>query len=291
VIVKSGVCPADTSSVAAIHFFSTPFPNAVINPDSVAICYGKTTPLNATINIGTSYTWSNASTLANQGNGTVSSLPYTINAIAAPLTTTSYVLTVLNAGCPNAFLDTFRVKAWPRIVVFAGNDTAIVNNQPLQLNAIVSDSAANQFLWSPGTGLSSTSIRNPIATLNSSMVDESITYIVRATNPTGCYGEDNITVRVFKTGPDIFVPTAFTPNGDSHNDVIRPILVGIKQLNYFRLYNRWGQLVFSTRESGKGWDGRIGGKEEPTGNFVFVVQGIDYTGRVISKKGNVVLIR
>jgi gliding motility-associated-like protein len=123
------------------------------------------------------------------------------------------------------------------------------------------------------------------------MVDESITYLVRATNPIGCSAEDNITVRVFKTGPEIFVPSGFTPNGDGLNDIIRPILAGIKQLNYFRLYNRWGQLVFSTTQSGKGWDGRIGGKEQPTGNFVYVVQAIDYTGRIISKKGNVVLIR
>ena len=116
-------------------------------------------------------------------------------------------------------------------------------------------------------GLNSTTIRNPIATLNSSMVDESITYFVRATNAIGCYAEDDINVKVFKTGPDIFIPTAFTPNGDGHNDVIRPILVGIKQLNFFRIYNRWGQLVFSTSESNKGWDGRISGRDQTTGNF------------------------
>jgi gliding motility-associated-like protein len=123
------------------------------------------------------------------------------------------------------------------------------------------------------------------------MVDGSITYIVRATNSIGCYGEDDLTVRVFKTGPDIFIPSAFTPNADGLNDIVRPILVGIKQLNYFRIYNRWGQLIFSTNQSGKGWDGRISGQEQPAGNFVFVAQAVDYTGRIVSKKGNVVLIR
>jgi len=291
VVVKSGVCPADTSSVATVRFFNTPFPDAAINPDSTSICYGKTAQINATINIGTSYTWTSSNTLTNAGNGTVSSLPYTINATATPLSTTNYILTVRNAGCPNAFTDTFRLHVFPKLTVFAGNDTAIVSGQPLQLNAIASDSAANQFSWTPSTGLTSTTVHNPIANLTSSMVDESITYLVRATNPIGCSAEDNITVRVFKTGPEIFVPSGFTPNGDGLNDIIRPILAGIKQLNYFRLYNRWGQLVFSTTQSGKGWDGRIGGKEEPTGNFVYVVHAIDYTGRIISKKGNVVLIR
>ena len=107
----------------------------------------------------------------------------------------------------------------------------------------------------------------------------------------GCYGEDNITVKVFHTGPDIFMPNAFTPNGDGRNDVIRPVLVGVKQFDFFRIYNRWGQLVFSTNQSGKGWDGRISGQEQSSNNFVFVVQGVDYTGKTIVKKGTVMLIR
>jgi gliding motility-associated-like protein len=198
---------------------------------------------------------------------------------------------VFNAGCPNALTDTFHVRVLPKIILSAGRDTAIVNNQLLQLNATVGDSSVYQFTWSPPTGLNSTIIKNPVATLNSSMVDESITYIVRATNAIGCFAEDDINVKVFKTGPDIFVPSGFTPNGDGHNDVIRPILVGIKQLQYFRIYNRWGQLVFSTSESGKGWDGTISGQPQSTSNFVYVAQAIDYTGRTISRKGNVMLIR
>lgn len=270
---------------------NTTFPGAVIDPDSAFICYGKTALLNATIYAGTSYTWTPSNSLTNAGNGTVSLLPSNIQAIAAPGATTNYVLKVVNAGCPNAFTDTFRVRVAQRIMVFAGNDTNVVTSQQLQLNATVNDSTANQFAWSPAVGLNSTNIKDPVALLKPSMIDGSITYRVRATNAIGCYGEDDITVRVFKTGPDIFVPNAFTPNGDGHNDVIRPILVGIKQLNYFRIYNRWGQLVFSTNEGSKGWDGRISGREQSTGNFVFIVQAIDYTGKLISKKGNVVLIR
>lgn len=288
-IVKNGVCPADTSAVARVNFINVPFPSASINPDFASICYGKTTPLNATINIGTSYTWSNTGTLTNQGNGTVPGLPYTINAIASPQRTTNYVLTVNNAGCPNSLTDTFQVVVAPKITVFAGNDTAIVANQPLQLNPTVSDSAANIFTWTPSTGLSSTIIKNPVATLGSEI--DYVTYIVRATNAVGCYGEDDIKVTVFKTGPDIFVPGAFTPNGDGLNDVIYPICVGIKNLNFFRIYNRWGQLIFITSQINKGWDGRIAGTLQGTNNFVYMVQGVDYLGRTIFKKGNIVLIR
>jgi gliding motility-associated-like protein len=291
VIVKSGVCPADTSSVAAVHFISVPFPSAVTDPDSVSVCYGKSAILNANINTGTSYTWSGASTLTNQGNGNITSHPFSIHATATPKATTDYVLTITNAGCPNVLMDTFHVAVSPPIIVFAGNDTAVVADQPLQLHAAVNDPAANQFMWTPATGLNSTNIQDPIALLNSSIVNESITYIVRATDAAGCYGEDAITIKLFKTGPDIFVPSGFTPNGDGLNDVLRPITVGIKQLNFFRIYNRWGQLVFGTSEIGKGWDGQIGGQPQATGNFVFMVQGVDYTGKIIFKKGNITLVR
>lgn len=288
-IVKSGVCPADTSKIASITFFNVPYPVASIDPDNAAICYGKTTPINALISTGTSYTWTNAASLTNQGNGQIPSLPYTINAIASPKRTTDYVLSVLNAGCPNALKDTFRVIVAAKINVFAGNDTFVVAGQPVQLNATASDTTAKIFLWTPSFGLNNPNIYNPVATLGTET--EVITYIVRATNPQGCFGEDNIILTVFKTGPDIFVPTAFTPNGDGRNDVLKPICVGIRNLNYFRLYNRWGQLVFSTDAIGKGWDGLIDGKMQSTNTYVFMVQGVDYTGKRIFKKGTTTLIR
>lgn len=289
-ILKSGVCPADTSAVAAIKFINVPFPDARISPDMAAICVGHSTPLQAIINRGTNYTWSNSGTLSNQGSGTVGSLPFVINAIAAPSRTTDYILSVTNSGCPNSLKDTFHVDVSPRIIVYAGNDTAVVANQPLQLNATVNFPEANNFSWRPATGLNFTNISNPVAMLNTSM-GESIMYIVRATDPAGCYGEDNIIVTIFKTGPDIFVPTAFTPNGDGLNDLILPICIGIKQLNYFRLFNRWGQLVFSTKQIGKGWDGRINGMIQGTNNYVFMAEGVDYNGNTIFKKGNIALIR
>jgi gliding motility-associated-like protein len=118
-----------------------------------------------------------------------------------------------------------------------------------------------------------------------------ITYVVTAQTMAGCTGTDTITVKIFKTGADIFVPSAFTPNGDGKNDVIRPVMAGVKQLNFFRVYNRWGQLVFSTSEANKGWDGNLGGGKQATQNFVYMVQAVDYLGNVIVKRGNFVLVR
>ncbi|MEI9933769.1 MAG: T9SS type B sorting domain-containing protein [Ferruginibacter sp.] len=85
--------------------------------------------------------------------------------------------------------------------------------------------------------------------------------------------------------------TAFTPNGDGLNDVFKPILLGMKSLSLFNVYNRWGQLVFSTSASDKGWDGTLNGQPQAPVNYVWIADGIDYHGNHIQQKGNVVLIR
>ena len=88
-----------------------------------------------------------------------------------------------------------------------------------------------------------------------------------------------------------FIPTAFTPNNDRKNDRLIPIPVGIASMEYFKVYNRYGQLVFNTSNIGQGWDGRVSGKEQNTGTYAWYVQGTDYLGRKIFKKGTSTLIR
>jgi hypothetical protein len=221
-IVKSGVCPADTSSIATLRYINVPFPAASTDPDSTFICYGKSALLNATITTGTSYTWSNNVPVTPAGNGVVTGLPYTTSATATPAATSNVVLTVYNAGCPNALYDTFHIEVSKPIIVFAGNDTAVVVNQPMQFNAMVDDTTVNSWSWSPATGLNNTGIPNPVGLYDMS-APASITYTVTAKTQPGCTGSDQITLKIFKTGADIFMPSAFSPNGDGNNDVIRPL--------------------------------------------------------------------
>lgn len=290
VIVKSGVCPADTSLTASIHYFPTPIAAAAFLPDSASICYGKSAAFTASITTGTSYTWSNPSIVLASGNGTVPVLPYTIAGTVTPASSTALLLSVYNAGCPNAFTARLPVHVAPKISVFAGNDTSVVIGQPLQLQASSNSAEANIFSWTPVSYLNNAGIANPVATFTSSSPDQ-ITYVATASTPAGCSGSDNITVKIFKTAADIFMPNAFTPNADGLNDVIMPVCVGITRLNYFRVFNRWGQLIFSTTSMGRGWDGMVGGQPQSSGNFVYMVQGVDYTGRMITKKGNILLVR
>jgi gliding motility-associated-like protein len=91
--------------------------------------------------------------------------------------------------------------------------------------------------------------------------------------------------------PDILVPSAFTPNSDGRNDVLKPLPFGIKVFLYFSVYNRYGQLVFKTGRAGEGWDGTIQGMPQPSGTFVYMAEGIDYLGNKIFRKGTSVLMR
>lgn len=276
VTANLGKCQ-DRDSVAITP---VPYPQvsaADVNP----ICFGGKVQLNANI-VGSNFYWRPTNTLLN---------PTSLNPIAGPSKTTAYIITATDTiGCPKPVSDTIVVEVIPIVSVNAGRDTAIVRNQPLQLFATTNGVPVNtKYLWTPNIGLSSDTIFNPIAVLN--ITADSIKYKVRVTRPEGCFGEDEIVVRIFRTEPDLFVPTAFTPNKDGKNDILKPIAVGITQLNFFRIYNRWGQLVFETKELEKGWDGTINGVPQASGTFVFVTQGVDYTGKVIFKKGTCVLIR
>jgi hypothetical protein len=249
---------------------TVPYPSVNAGKDTV-VCFQDTAQLNASI-VASRFTWSPPNTLSS---------PNVLNPIAYPARTTTYTLTVYDTlGCPKPGIDQVRVTVRPQIIASAGNDTSIVVNQPLQLTG----SGAEFFKWSPSPGLSNTTISSPVATLNDHM-----TYIMQTSTIEGCSAVDTIHVKVFKTLPDIFVPNAFAPNG--RNKLLRPVPVGISKLDYFRVYNRWGQLVFQTIDPGKGWDGTINGKQQDGGTYVWMVQGKDYTGKTVSKKGSAVLIK
>lgn len=290
-VVKVGVCPADTSAPAKVEKLSDVFPKAFIRPADTTICYGATASLTTTIQAGTSYQWGNTNALSDPNNNKVPTQPYTFTAFANPLLSSSYPISIKNNGCPNALTDTFNVAVRPPIQPFAGRDTFIVAGQPLQLNVTANINSGLSYLWSPSTGLSGITIQNPVAILNTTI--DQITYKVRVTDDvSGCNETTSIKVTVFKTGPDIFVPSAFTPNNDNINDIFRPITVGITQLNYFRVYNRYGQLVYESGASeSPGWDGTFKGREQPVGVYVWTTSGVSYTGLTITKKGTVALIR
>jgi len=266
VVASIGKCSATDDVIVR----TVPYPIANAGADTI-ICYDDTATLRASM-VGVRHEWSPTSTL-----GT----PQSLTTLAWPLTTTDYILKVYDTlGCPKPGIDTVTVTVRDQIFAFAGNDTAVVVGQPLQLHG----TGAEFIEWQPPFFLNRNDVANPVA-----LLEENQTYIMRAYTSEGCYDLDTINIRVFKTSPDIFVPNAFVPNS-SRNNVLRPIPVGISTLDYFRVYNRWGQLVFQTTQVGKGWDGRVAGKLQDSGAYVWMVSGTDYTGKKVQRKGTAVLI-
>jgi gliding motility-associated-like protein len=253
-----------------------PYPIASAGADTV-ICFQTSAQLNATIT-GNSFLWSPATGLSNT---------HILDPIARPAETIAYTLTVYDSkGCPKPGLDTLWVTVLPVMQPFAGHDTSVVLQQPLHLNA----TGGIQFSWSPPTGLSATDIANPIGLYYQPTAG--ILYKVLIYNEAHCIDSAFVTVKVYKTKPSVFVPNAFTPNEDGKNDILKPITAGIDHIEYFNVYNRWGQLVFSSGRSGSnGWDGKIGGKMAEAGGYVWTVKAVDYTGATHFQKGQVLLLR
>jgi hypothetical protein len=90
-------------------------------------------------------------------------------------------------------------------------------------------------------------------------------------------------------GPAIYVPSAFAPDGI--NKTFKPIPVGIAKLNYFRIFNRYGEKVFETSKWFYGWDGIYKAKKQPLGAYIWVLSANDINGRSIDMKGSVLMIR
>jgi len=263
------------SATDDVRVFVIPYPAVNAGPD-VSICYNTSVQLDASVKASNFY-WRPQGSLNN---------PNILNPIAHPALTTKYILTATDTlGCPKPGYDTVTVTVRPKVQASAGRDTMIVFGQPLQLNA----SGGENFLWTPSDYLNNTSVSNPVAKINSSI--DSIRYKVYVTDLLGCLDSASVLVKIFRTNPQIFVPTGFTPNGDGLNDVLKPIAVGVERIEYFSVYNRWGQLVFTTTINGKGWDGQIGGKPQTTNTFVWMVKAVDYTGKPIFQKGTSTLIR
>jgi len=267
VIASIGKC--NTSDDITLNVI--PYPNANAGKDTT-ICFPSSIQLHATG--GSSYLWSPQFFLNNSNIA---------DPIATPSQSIRYIVAVTDVlGCPKPAYDSIFIEV-EKVLADAGpRDTSIVVNQPLQLNG----TGGELFVWKPSTGLNNPNVANPIAVLSDNQQ-----YILTVESNAGCTATDTINVLVYKVSPGLYTPNAFTPNGDGINDVFRPIPIGMKALKYFKVYNRSGQLIFSTTIQNKGWDGTFKGKPQDPDVFVWMLEGVDYQDKEIFQKGSVTLIR
>lgn len=268
------LCSAKDTVIVNVN--AAPIPNA--GPDG-NICLGLFYQLQGSG--GVLYSWSPSIYLDN---------PNIFNPVSKPDKPFLYTLSILadSNGCASLVTDRVLVYVKPIRINTFPYDTVGYPGEKIPLLAIPEVPNVNQYNWTPSTYLNNPVIPDPIVTVGG--IGSDVTFKVTATATDGCVGEGYVHLKVYN-GPEIYVPSAFTPNNDGMNDTFYPYPVGIKAIKYFRVFNRWGNLVFQTNNWKNGWDGKYKGNNAPAGVYVWMVEGINVSGRVIKKKGTVMLIR
>jgi gliding motility-associated-like protein len=201
------------------------------------------------------------------------------NKPGGPMIVTLIAKTVL--GCTDTVK---KILPLPFFDPNAGNDTIIVKGYPFNLHG----SGAEFYQWTPPDFLSDPFSQNP----NTNFPETgNYTYVLTGTSKEGCTGTDSVTIQVVDYG-NVFIPNAFSPNGDGLNDNLIPRIVGYSRINYFQIFNRFGQQVFSSaNENRPVWNGTFNGGICDLGTYYYVINLTAANGANVTKKGDVTIIR
>ncbi len=241
------------------------------------------------------------------GNGVVEinnisggTLPYSFSLNGGPLTSSTifnnlsggdYEVTLIDAnGC--TLSDMISLYEPPQVIVDAGPDLEIELGESIQIRATVSPNIYQFIEWTPTDSLNCINCIQPIASPTSTTL-----YTISVTDSiTGCVLRDEVLVRVDKNR-NVFIPNAFTPNGDGTNDVFRIFAGnGVRQINKLKIFDRWGELVYSAdnflpNDTKIGWDGTFRGKPMNNAVFAYLVEVEFVDDIVIPYKGDITLLR
>ena len=258
---------ANCSYLDSTSLLVRPSPVATTNFVNVTICAGDSVQLLA--QGGTAFQWSPSAGL---------SAANIYNPKASPATTTLYNVIVSNQFmCRDTATSNVIVNAKP--LAFAGPDKIIFKGQTLQLSGSVN--GPGNYVWSPATTISDIHSLQPI--VNPSI---DIDYVLTFMPTSGCgIASDTMSVKVYQ---GIFIPNAFSPNGDGINDVWNFSSLGACTEFEVFVYSRWGQLVFHTKNSITGWDGKFKGELLPGGIYPYYIKTCMGEGSI---KGTVFLMR
>ncbi len=274
--VKNGVgCTSrDSISVTVTPRFT------VAAPSPFYICPGGFVQLSATG--ADSYHWLDGDALSN---------PDVANPTTSLYEARTY--TVVGSDRYGCFTDTAAARVLTSVIptADAGIDiTTFAGNEVLLHGTGSSDVVKWQ--WLPASHLACDTCPNTILTPHADME-----YVLKVTNAGGCAAYDSLHVTILCKAALINVPSAFTPNGDGRNDYFSVLGRGIKEIQHFAVFDRYGNPLFEqshqvTTEAGiTGWDGTYKGKPMPSATYVYIAQVVCDTGEVFPYKGTVVLIR
>ena len=273
VIAGNTICTGiDSVTINVLHKpIANAGPDTTICLNTHAVLNGSTSDLSG----GVSYLWLPSNAVETPNSASTVVRPRTVRSHKYRLQVTD------NYGCNFKVFDDVIVTMNGPVNASAGNDTIAAMGMPHQLIG----SGGVEYLWTPANVLDKPNSQEPFAVLQN---DTRFNVIVK--DILGCIGTSSVFVKVYK-GPAYYIPNAFTPNGDGLNDVFKAIAPGIKKTDYFRIFDRWGKIVFETQNLTRGWDGRYAGTPQPPAVYVWIIKGTDITGKLIEMKGIVTLVR
>ncbi len=254
--------------------------SADLTTDTLEICLGDTVRLNPDFNPDYNYTWSPAF-------GFIDGITDP-NPRVSPSETTLYTTRIESGACSVEKQVLVVVLPLPEITGISATPDRIFRFQESSGLLVEFNPPDSEVSWHPPDGLDDPGVSNPEA-----MPDSTTTYTATVTSPNGCVNSASVLLTVVDVPcetPYVFLPNAFSPNGDGENDVL--YLRGV-HIDRFELviYNRWGQEVFRTTELDRGWDGTFKGEDQPTGAYGYYLDVECIGGDRFSRQGNVNLIR
>ncbi|MDN3656468.1 PKD domain-containing protein [Ferruginibacter paludis] len=253
-------------------------PGKLTAGSNAAVCLGKSVQIN--VAGAAFYQWINNT--AGLSNTSIS------NPVASPLQTTSY--TVTGTDEYKCFSDTAIIKiavlALPTVSVAQVPDILLGTQIPLNST---SSSDVITWNWMPADYLSCSDCPSPVSTPLAQK-----NYTLTVTNSNGCSASAEVILKLQCQENRVFIPAAFSPNGDGKNDVFN--IRGISVVKHLIVYNRWGAPVFERHnfiasERSAGWDGTFRGEPLPVGTYAYFAQMECPSGRSFNRNGTVVLVR
>ena len=206
---------------------------------------------------------------------------------------TSLTYKVVGYSEHDCFADTgyVSVKAFPVPKMNIPADEIVLNSGASVRLLTNSSPDITSWQWQPVAGLDNAFIAEPLASPR-----QTTTYSVVASNGGGCVSRDQITIEVVCKNTSVFIPNTFSPNNDGINEIFYPRGTGLFNVKSFRIFNRWGQLVFerynvSPNSSADGWNGKFNNKELQSDVYIYMMEVICENGFSIPLKGNVTLLR
>lgn len=210
------------------------------------------------------------------------------NPIATPIGTTTYTV-IAQLGSCEPDTNYVKVTIYPQATVDAGDDQTLVAGSQAQLQA--TGHFVDFYRWTPAGTLDCDTCAGPVASMS-----VTTTYYVDGTSKYGCRDYDSVTIHLYCDNSQVFVPNSFTPNGDGKNDVFYPRGTGVQGIKAFRVYNRWGELLFERtnidiNDASNAWDGSYKGGTPRADVYVYIVEATCSTGEPLFLKGDVTIIR